>query len=317
VGGRKSARQGWGGLASDSAGMMSGVPLDAELADLRGFLAARGVAQPPERLAVTFRPRGSRLAGADAVVAVRSGVVDADQVVAADALLVVPPAPVPRAALRLLAVDVETTGLVAGRDRLVSVGWVPVDGDRVDLAGARRHVVRGHDPGSAAEIHGLTQADLAAGTPLNEVLDELRTALEGRALLAHHATFDLGFLRAAFREAGQRMPRLTAVCTLTLHKQLLRADALEEWPEGALRLWVARERYGLPAGRPHDALGDALACAELYLGQAAELGRGRTLTLRDVRMPTGWRHRTRRWLRRRWWRARRNVRRRLRVAPRG
>ena len=50
---------------------------------------------------------------------------------------------------------------------------------------------------------------------------------------------------------------------------------LPEWPAGALRLWTARERYGLPAGRPHDALGDALACAELYLGQVAELGRDR------------------------------------------
>ena len=198
---------------------------------------------------------------------------------------------------------------MAGHDHVVSVGWVPVDGDRLDLAGARRFVVRGDDPGGAAEIHGLTRADLAAGTPLSEVLRELRTALAGRALLAHHATFDLAFLRAAFREAGERMPRVPVVCTLTLHKRLLRADALAEWRAGALRLWTARERFGLPCGRPHDALGDALACAELYLGQVAELGQGRDLTLRDLRMPTGWRHRTRRWLRRRWWRARRRWRR--------
>lgn len=284
--------------------MMGGVPLDAELSDLREFLASRGVDDPPERLAETFRPRGSRLAGSDVVV-VRSGTVDAGGVVTDDALLVVRQAGRSDTALRLLALDVETTGLVPGRDRLVSVGWVPVDGDRLDLAGARRFVVRGHDPGAAAEIHGLTRDDLVAGTPLPEVLRELRAALAGRALLAHHATFDLGFLRAAFREAGERMPRVPAVCTLTLHKRLLRADDLAAWPAGALRLWTARERYGLPAGRPHDALGDALACAELYLGQAAELGRGRELTLPEVRMPTGWRHRTRRWLRRRWWRARR------------
>ena len=145
------------------------------------------------------------------------------------------------------------------------------------------------------------------------MLRELRAALAGRALLAHHATFDLGFLRATFREAGERMPRVPVVCTLTLQKRLLRADDLAQWPAGALRLWTARERYGLPAGRPHDALGDALACAELYLGQVAELsqglGQGRELTLRDLLMPTGWRHRTRRWLRRRWWRVRRRWRR--------
>ena len=40
-------------------------------------------------------------------------------------------------------------------------------------------VVRGDDPGGAAEIHGLTRDDLAAGTPLPEVLRELRAALDG------------------------------------------------------------------------------------------------------------------------------------------
>lgn len=285
------------------------MPLDAELADLRGLLAGEGVTELPERLALTFRPRGSRLGVGDQVVLVRSGSLDEDRVVVDDALLVVRPAPTPEAALRLLALDVETTGLVPGRDRVVSVGWVPVDGDRLDLSGARRFVVRGDDPGAAADIHGLTRADLAAGTPLPEVLAELRRALEGRALLAHHATFDLGFLQATFREAGQRMPRVPVVCTLTLHKRLLRADRLAEWPQGALRLWEARARYGLPAGRPHDALGDAVACAELYLGQAAELGRDRTLTLRDLRMPTGRRARVRRAWRRWRWKVRRRWRR--------
>ncbi len=302
-----------GRTTSDPAGMMGGVPLDAELADLRDFLASRGVGHAPERLAETFRPRGSRPGDVD-VVAVRSGAVGADGLVSDDALLLVRPAAWSGTGLRLLALDVETTGLVPGHDHVVSVGWVPVDGDRLDLAGARRLVVRGDDPGGAAEIHGLTRDDLAVGTPLPEVLRELRAALEGRVLLAHHATFDLGFLQAAFREAGERMPRVPVVCTLALHKRLLRADALPEWPAGALRLWTARERYGLPAGRPHDALGDALACAELYLGQVAELGRDREPSLRDLRLPTGWWSRTRRRWRRRWWRTRRRVRAVLRLS---
>jgi len=54
-------------------------------------------------------------------------------------------------------------------------------------------------------------------------------------------------------------------------------------PASQLRLWGARERFGLPRYRAHDAAVDALACAELYLAQAAELaGRGAT-SLRDLR----------------------------------
>lgn len=283
------------------------MPLDLELADLRGFVASRGLDWSPDGLALTYRPRGALLSASDDVVLVRSGALAGSRV-SDDALLLVRGSAPPPDGLRLLAVDVETTGLVAGRDRVVSVGWVPVDGDRIDLAAARRFVVLGDDPGGAADIHGLTREDLALGTPLVEVLAELSRALEGRALLAHHAGFDVGFLRAAYREVGERMPRGPVVCTLALQKRLLRTRGPEPWPTGGLRLWVARERFGMPAGRPHDALGDALACAELFLGQAAELG---PVTLRDVRLRSPRPSRLRRAARRRWWRARRRVRRTL------
>ena len=198
--------------------------------------------------------------------------------------------------LPLLAVDVETTGLSPVRDRLLAVGWVPVDGTRIDLSGARRYVVRRDDPGEAVTIHGLTHDDLEAGRPLAEVLAELRAALSGRVLLAHYASFDLAFLDAAFRSVGDRPLRPPDVCTLDLQRRLLARNG--EVPDDALRLWRARERHGMPPTKAHDALGDALACAELYLAQVAELGAGEPLCLRDVRRRESWLHRLRAWLRR-------------------
>lgn len=197
--------------------------------------------------------------------------------------------------LRLLAVDVETTGLSPVRDRLLAVGWVPVNGTRIDLSGARRYVVRRDDPGEAVTIHGLTHDDLVAGRPLAEVLDELRLALSGRVLLAHYASFDLAFLDAAFRAVAERPVRPPDVCTMDLQRRLLTRHG--EVPHDALRLWRARERHGLPSTKAHDALGDALACAELYLAQVAELGADRPLCLRDVRRRESWLHRLRARLR--------------------
>jgi len=199
--------------------------------------------------------------------------------------------------LSLLAVDLETTGLSPARDRVLAVGWVPVDGLRIDLSGSARHVVRRGDPGDAVTVHGLTHDDLEGGRPLAEVLAELRRALAGRALLAHHAPFDVAFLRAAFRTVGERPALPAAVCTLDLQRRLLARHG-EVRPED-LRLWRARERHGLPVTTAHDALRDALACAELYLAQAAELdaGAGHPLTLRDVRRHEPWLHRLGAWLR--------------------
>lgn len=192
--------------------------------------------------------------------------------------------------LPLLAVDVETTGLDASRDRLLSIGFVPVDGRRIGYAGARRIVIRpearsgstqADSVGQSATIHGLTDDVLADGVPLGEALDELFAALTGRILLAHYCQVELGFVGAATQRLyGVGFP-VTAVDTMELHVRVLTEGLLGGEPQrGALRLWAARARFGLPRYRAHEALIDALACAELYLAQTAELeSRGHRLTL--------------------------------------
>lgn len=186
--------------------------------------------------------------------------------------------------LRLLAVDVETTGLTAGRDRLLSIGFVPVDGHTIALDGARRIHIRPEPDqavGTSATIHGLTDDLLADGVPLRDALDLVVAALTGRALLAHHAPIEVGFLGAACRTAyGQDVPMRT-VDTMELARRALPGGWQREPQPGELRLWTVRERFGLPTYAAHDALLDALACAELYLAQLAELehGASRPVTL--------------------------------------
>ena len=182
----------------------------------------------------------------------------------------------PLAELRLLAVDIETTGLDPRRDRVLSIGWLPVDGGRVLLGGAARVVVRDEGGaggvGQSATVHGLTDDRLAGGVPLEDAVARLLEALAGRVLLAHFAQIETGFLAAVCERAwGAGMP-CVVVDTLELEAALGgRRSGGASRSGGALRLWAARERRGLPVYRAHEALVDALACAELYLAQRAEL----------------------------------------------
>ncbi len=176
--------------------------------------------------------------------------------------------------LPLLAVDVETTGLDTERDRVVAVGWVPVDGLAIDLSGARRRVLAMRmDVGHSATVHGLTDDAIAAGAVPIDVLVELLGALTGRVLLAHHAAIEVGFLDAACRRVYGQPLIATSVDTLALQHRVITegTGARSEPLPGELRLWASRERYGLPRYRAHEPLTDALACAELYLAQVAEL----------------------------------------------
>lgn len=202
----------------------------------------------------------------------------------------------PASTLPLLSVDLETTGPSPGRDRVLAIGWVPVTGRRIELAGARRVLVDHDDPGAAVAIHGLTHDDLAQGLPLRDALRLLDEALSGRVLLAHHAPMDVAFLEAAHRRADDPAPEVPVVCTLRLERRLLSRDG-GELPPGSLRLWRARARRGLPVVPAHDALGDALAAAELYLAQVAEMeAKSRPVTLRDLRLRESWWTRLRRRL---------------------
>ena len=180
----------------------------------------------------------------------------------------------PLADLRLLAVDIETTGLDPRRDRVLSIGWVPVDCGRSLLGGAGRVVVRDEGGaggvGQSATVHGLTDDTLAGGVPLEDAVARLLEALAGRVLLAHFARIETGFLASACERAWGLGCRASSSTPSS--------SSGARWPglgaatgPGALRLWAARERRGLPVYRAHEALTDALACAELYLAQCAEL----------------------------------------------
>ena len=189
---------------------------------------------------------------------------------------------------RLLAVDIETTGLDPRSDRVLSIGWLPIDDNRVVLGGAGRVEVRDDDAagvGQSATVHGLTDDRLASGVPLEEAVGLLVTALTGRVLLAHFARIETDFLGAACQRLwGAGLP-CVVVDTFELERRELTGGRGGEVRAGALRLWAARERRGLPPYRAHEALTDALACAELYLAQRAELVArfpGTALTLRHV-----------------------------------
>lgn len=206
-----------------------------------------------------------------------------------------PPDPsTPLAEAPLLAVDVETTGLDPRRDRVVSVGFVPVDGDRIVLAGAGSMVLRPDDRsgvddgvGQSAIVHGLTDDDVAHGTGVEEVLDRVLTALTGRVLLAHYSSIEVDFLGVLCQRVYGVRPPLEAVDTLELQRRILGGGidmgfTADPSPDD-LRLWGARARYGLPRYRAHEAAVDALACAELYLAQVAELRERGARVLRDLR----------------------------------
>lgn len=176
-----------------------------------------------------------------------------------------PAADTPLDQLPALAVDMETTGIKPAKDAMLSIGWVPLNGRSIDLSGTGYVVVAGTEVGESATIHGLTDDEVATGVSPQEAIAQLLDALRGRVLLAHFAALETGFVHKYCRELYDgAIPDMSVVDTFTLERRHM--ERMATYPRGEdLRLPRVRERYNLPRYTSHNALSDALACAEAYL----------------------------------------------------
>ena len=151
--------------------------------------------------------------------------------------------------------DVETTGLVARRDRVVEIAVVRTDpfGRIVD---DWTTLLNPEGPVGATHIHGITAADVRRAPTFIDIAGELSLRLAGRALVAHNARFDLSFLSMEYHRAGWTMPNLPYLCTLDASSVYLSELARRRLSDCC---WAA----GIDVDGAHSALGDARATAGL------------------------------------------------------
>ncbi len=170
------------------------------------------------------------------------------------------------------ALDLETGGLDPRHDPILSVGMVPIREGGIRLGEAWSSLVRPEeadeiDP-SSIRAHHLLPGEVRDAPPVAAVLAEVDRRVREGALLVHHASLDVRFLKRAYGRHGMRWPAPPVVDTVALIlKAAKRARFLDPNAEHEpdVNLLAARRRHGLPNYGQHDALVDAIAAAELFL----------------------------------------------------
>jgi DNA polymerase-3 subunit epsilon len=183
---------------------------------------------------------------------------------------------------RLICVDVELTGLDPASDQVIAFGAVPIDQGRIQAAGAVSGMVApsaGHRGGGSEEIHGILPHDLEGAPPLEQALVPLVAAIDGRTPIAHAAWVERAFLGPALRRAGGRLPR-GIIDTAMLWR--LHAVVRDRQDPGYRPLREITDALGLPSHHPHQALGDALTTAQVFLALATRLERLGHGSLREL-----------------------------------
>ena len=164
--------------------------------------------------------------------------------------------------MREIVFDTETTGLdpLQGH-RLIEIGCIELVNRIPSGQVFHRYVNPDRDmPHEAFAVHGLSLEFLQDKPRFPDICDELIEFIGDAPLVAHNASFDLGFLNAEFERCKKMLlTRDRLVDTLML--------ARRRHPGGSNRLDDLCSRYGIDNSRrtKHGALLDAELLAEVYV----------------------------------------------------
>ncbi len=161
--------------------------------------------------------------------------------------------------LSFLALDTETTGLDALRDRVIEVAWVRVERGKETARFQSLCRIDEPMPAECAGITGISDEMLANERPFAEVAPALLDAMAGVDFVAaYNAPFDSAFLARELARATLSMPALPWVDPLVFIREV------DRFKPGK-KLADASRRWGVSLDRPHRALDDATATGELLL----------------------------------------------------
>jgi DNA polymerase-3 subunit epsilon len=184
--------------------------------------------------------------------------------------------------LEYVVVDVETTGLVAGRHRLIEVAGLRVRAGMV-VDAFQQLVNPGHHlPRFISAFTGITQAMVNAASPVDEVLPGFFAFLDDAPIVGHNVGFDLGFL--GYEAVRLGYPLATdGLDTIRLARRLMPGIR-------HLKLDALARQVGVVVRDRHRALGDARITQEIFqhlLALAADQGIETLAQLREIMQRSG------------------------------
>ena len=170
--------------------------------------------------------------------------------------------------VQFVVLDLETTGLKPGKSAMTEVAAVRVSHGNLGeefhtLLNPGRHV-----PAGITRLTGITDDMLRDQPRIEEVFPQLQHFLGPAVIVAHNASFDLGFLNFDAQRLAAAPLRNSSVCTLKLARRLLAGIRSRSLDSVAAHLGVSYPTQ-------HRALADARVTAEIFcifLEQLAQQG---------------------------------------------
>jgi ATP-dependent DNA helicase DinG len=160
----------------------------------------------------------------------------------------------------VLAFDVETTGLDASQDEILEIGMVRMENGELCQRLEQLCKPSVPIPDFVTQLTGIRQADCENQPVVNEIIPDVAEFLKEGWILAHNASFDFGFLAAAYRRYD---PDLAPVSPSRILDTLELSRLLLPWLPNH-QLGTIAQFLEIPVIPTHRALADAEATILIF-----------------------------------------------------
>ncbi|MFZ5989840.1 MAG: PolC-type DNA polymerase III [Bacillota bacterium] len=153
--------------------------------------------------------------------------------------------------------DIETTGLDPDKDRITEIGAVKIREGRVVETFSSFVNPQMPIPDFIVKLTGITDDMVENAPTIEPVLLDFLEFIKDDALVAHNASFDMGFIRHNARLIGKKIHN-PVIDTLELSRRM--------FPElGKHKLNVVAKHLNVKLENHHRALDDAKACGDIFI----------------------------------------------------
>jgi CRISPR-associated protein Cas2 len=158
---------------------------------------------------------------------------------------------------QIVSLDIETTGLNPGKDRIISIGAVKKINDKQCDNFYRLIKIDTKISKAITELTGITLESLKSeGVTLDKALRELTEFLNSATIIGYNLQFDLSFLTYGYRSVNLKEPDNKTLDLLPIVKKA------EKFIDN-YRLATILDFYNIKNLKPHNALSDAKATLQL------------------------------------------------------
>lgn len=157
---------------------------------------------------------------------------------------------------KLAFVDIETTGLGVTRDRIIEIGILRVEDNKLVKTFQSLLNPEGYVSPFCLELTGITEKALENAPTFYEMIDEIYDMLKDCVFVAHNVRFDYGFVRNAFKRY-EKTYSAKHFCTVKLSRRLFPSARKHN-------LDAIMERFDISCTNRHRAFDDARVLWEFY-----------------------------------------------------